>query len=147
MNARLVGLDIGDKRIGVAVSDPLRITAQGLGMVERRSMAKDVAAILEMLNDYGDIESFVVGLPLLLDGTDSEQTDRTRHFAKRLRKDTGIPVLFQDERFSTAESERLLIDGGVRRSARKGVIDKLAATLILQAHMDGAPSAPLAEPE
>jgi putative Holliday junction resolvase len=109
-------------------------------------MARDVAAIVEMLAPYGEVEAFVVGLPLGLEGGETDQGDRVRHFARRLRADTGIPVRLHDERFSSVESERLLIEGGVRRSARKGVIDKLAAVLILQAHLDGSPSMPLEDP-
>lgn len=136
MATRKAGLDIGDKRIGVAVSDPLAISAQPLGVVERRSHKADVAGIMELLADY-TIEAFVAGLPLHMDGSEGEQADRVRHFCSHLKADTGLPVLFQDERLTSVQSERALLESGMRRSKRKTKIDAAAAALILQAHLDG----------
>ncbi len=136
MNGRLAGLDVGDKRIGVAVADALGITAQPLGLVERHSHKADIAGVLSLLADY-EVGCFVAGLPLQLDGAEGEQADRTRHFCGHLERETGLPVVFQDERFSTAESERLLIDSGMRRGKRKLKRDQLAAAIILQGYLDG----------
>ncbi len=136
MNARLAGLDVGDKRIGVAVSDGLGLTAQALGVVARKSRKRDVEALMELLSPY-EIEAFVAGLPLLWDGSEGEQADKVRHFCKHLSHDSGLSVHFQDERMSSLESERLLISAGMRREKRKGKRDQIAAALILQAFLDG----------
>lgn len=136
---RLAALDVGDKRIGVALSDPLRIAAQPLGMVQRRSQKADCAAILALL-DGRPVDKVVVGLPLSFDGSDSEQADRTRHFAKVFAAETGLEVVFQDERMSTQAGERLLIESGVRREKRRQLRDQVAATIILQAYLDCLPN-------
>jgi putative Holliday junction resolvase len=128
-------LDIGDKRIGVAVSDPLGITAQPVGVVARSSQAADVQAILGLLDEY-EIGEFVAGLPLNMDGSEGFQADRVRHFCGKIVEATGTSVRFQDERLTTAESEKLMISSGVRRDKRRTHIDKTAAVLILQAHLD-----------
>lgn len=139
MRSRLAALDVGDKRIGVAVSDGLRLTAQPIGTVERRSLAADCAAIQKMLEEY-DIEKVVAGLPLNPRGEEGEQADRVRHFCKRFVVETGREVVFQDERLTTAEGDRMLIQSGMRRNRRREVRDRVAAALILQAWMDSQPS-------
>ncbi|MFN2376118.1 MAG: Holliday junction resolvase RuvX [Candidatus Binatia bacterium] len=139
MRSRLAALDVGDKRIGVAVSDGLRLTAQPIGTVERRSLAADCAAIQKMLEAY-DIEKIVAGLPLNPRGEEGEQADRVRHFCKRFIVETGREVVFQDERLTTAEGDRMLIQSGMRRNRRREVRDRVAAALILQAWMDSQPS-------
>lgn len=138
MASRLAALDVGDKRIGVAVSDALRLTAQPLATVERRSLAGDSEAIRALLAPY-EIEKVIAGLPLNSRGEEGEQADRVRHFCKRFEKETGFAVEFQDERFTTAQGERMLIESGVRRSRRKEVRDRVAAALILQAWLDFQP--------
>ncbi len=140
MTARLAGLDVGDKRIGVAVSVGLGLTAQGLGVIERHGRKRDTEALLSMLSEY-EIEAFVAGLPLLWDGSEGEQADRIRHFCSHLSNDTGLEVRFQDERMSSLESERLLIEAGTRRGKRRETRDRIAAALILQAFMDRGPGA------
>ena len=135
MKHRLAALDVGDKRIGVAVSDGLRLTAQPLGTVQRRSLAADCAAIQHMLVPY-DIEKVIAGLPLNPNGREGEQADHVRHFCARFVAETGREVVFQDERFTTAESDRMLIESGMRRNRRKEVRDRVAAALILQAWLD-----------
>jgi putative Holliday junction resolvase len=142
MIKRLVGLDVGDKRIGVAVSDGLRMTAQPLGVVARKSLDKDSARIMKLVEEY-DIECAVAGLPLLMSGEEGEQADRVRHFCEAFTKRTGVDVVYQDERLTTAQSKRMLIESGVRRGRRREVIDKMAATLILQAYMDTQSGSPL----
>ena len=135
MNKRLVALDIGDKRIGVAASDALGITAQPIGVVTRASIVKDVDAILSLV-PAAEIARFVVGLPLEMSGREGTQAARVRKFCDVLAARTGIEIVFQDERMTTVQSERMLIESGVRREKRRAVIDKLAATLILQAYLD-----------
>jgi putative Holliday junction resolvase len=134
-DARLAGLDIGDKRIGVAVSDAMGWTAQGLGVVTRQSHAKDVAAIQALLAEYR-ISAYVAGLPVEMSGQEGDQADRVRHFCGHLERLTGLPVRYQDERLTSVQSEKVLIEAGVRRSRRRQVIDQMAAVLILQAWLD-----------
>lgn len=140
MRSRLAALDVGDKRIGVAVSDALRLTAQPLGTVERRSLALDCAAIDEMLKTY-DIEKVIAGLPLNPRGEEGEQADRVRHFCKRFETETGRQIEFQDERLTTAQGDRMLIESGMRRKRRREVRDRVAAALILQSWLDSQPGA------
>jgi putative Holliday junction resolvase len=137
---RAAGLDIGDKRIGVAVSDALGMTAQPLGVVQRTSIDADVRGIMALLRDY-DITTFVAGLPLQMDAREGEQAGRVRRFCERLEAATGIAVAFYDERLTTAESRRLLTESGMTRKRRKQVVDKLAAVLILQGWLDGGGNA------
>ncbi len=138
MKRRLASLDVGDKRIGVAISDGLRLTAQPLGTVERRSLAADCAAIERMLEPY-DVEKVIAGLPLNPRGEEGEQADRVRHFCKRFVVETGREVEFQDERMTTVQGDRMLIQAGVRRQRRKEVRDRVAAALILQSWLDAQP--------
>ncbi len=141
MNRRLAALDVGDKRIGVAVSDASRLIAHPLGTVERRSLAKDCAAIEKMLETY-DVEKVIAGLPLNSRGEEGEQADRVRHFCARYVAETGRPLEFQDESFSTIDSQRLMIDSGVKRRQRRERRDEVAAAVILQAWLDSAPAKP-----
>ena len=138
-----MGLDVGNKRIGVAISDGLGLTAQGLGVITRRSRRADTAELLALIEPY-DVWRVVAGLPLTLEGDEGEQADRVRHFCRRLTEDTGLPVTLRDERFTTVESERLLVEAGVRRRRRRDVRDKMAAVIILQGYLDSAPE-PLPE--
>ncbi len=135
MNPRTAGLDIGDKRIGVAVGDGIGMTAHPLGVVERKSRKADVKAIMDLLSAY-EIDKFVSGLPLNMDGSEGEQADRVRHFCGHLAADTGIEIVFQDERMTSMQSERVLIEAGLTRKKRRGKIDATASALILQAYLD-----------
>ena len=135
---RVAGLDIGEKRIGVAVSDPLGITAQPVGVVERKSVRRDVEAIGALLAQYR-VARVVAGLPLQMNGLEGTQAARVRAFGDAFAAGTGLEVSYQDERLTTVQSERLLVESGMRRDKRRTVIDKLAAVLILQAWMDAHP--------
>jgi putative Holliday junction resolvase len=130
-----MGVDYGEKRVGLALSDPLGITAQPLECIERENDAQ-VAGELERLIQTHDIERVVVGLPVNLSGKDSPQTKRARRFISRLRKNLGVKIEAWDERLSSAEAERALIDMDVRRSRRKERRDIVAAQLILQGYLD-----------
>lgn len=138
---RKIALDVGDKTIGVAVSDELMISAQGITTIERVGIRKDAGKVISYVQEY-DCDTVVVGLPLKLDGTDSPQTEKVREFAKMLGNkmmSTGmsdIKVVFQDERLTTVQAEKVLIDADVSRKGRKKVIDKQAAVLILQAYLE-----------
>ena len=138
---RKLALDVGDKTIGVAVSDALGITAQGITTVERVGIKKDTGKILELLKEY-DCDTVILGLPLKLDGTESPQTEKVREFREKLEnklRSSGmgnILVDYYDERLTTVMAEKVLIDADLSRSRRKKVIDKQAAVLILQSYLD-----------
>ena len=141
---RRLGLDVGDRTVGISLSDPLGITAQGITTLERVGIRKDTSKILQMIeeNDVGEV---VVGLPLSMNGSESEQTKKVREFAAMLTNklvSTGhkdVKVVWQDERLTTVQAEKILIEGDVRRKDRKKVIDKQAAVLILQTYLDSHP--------
>jgi putative Holliday junction resolvase len=132
---RLLALDVGDRRIGVAVSDELGMTAQGVSTIHRRSWAADLAEIAR-LADHWDAVGIVVGLPLTLAGTVGPRTRIVQDFISRLERVVRVPITTWDERFSTATVERVLIDADVSRAKRKLVIDKAAAVVILQDFLD-----------
>lgn len=132
---RTLALDYGSRRIGVAVSDPLGITAGQLPAIRREGDRKDIDAIRSVSTEYG-VEEILIGLPLLPDGNEGPQASKARRFGEKVREMTGLPVAFLDERFSTAEAERHLVLSGVRREKRKEVRDSLAAALILQTALD-----------
>lgn len=133
---RILSLDIGEKRIGIAMSDPLGITANGLMTLERVGVRKDCDKIIALIDEH-KCEKVVIGLPLMLDGSFSPQTEKVREFARILKnklKSSGrskIGLVYYDERFTTSIAERVLIDADLSRKKRKEVIDKQAATIIL----------------
>ena len=138
---RKIALDVGDKRIGVAVCDELHITAQGITTIERIGIRKDADKIMELIKQY-NCDTVIIGLPKKLDGTDSLQTEKVYEFKAMLEnkmKSSGmghIEIVFQDERFTTTMAEKVLIEADVRRDKRKEVIDKQAAVLIMQGYLD-----------
>lgn len=138
---RKIGLDVGEKTIGVAVSDPLDITAQGVTTIQRVGIKKDTTSVLEYIKEY-DCDTVVIGLPLSLDGTDSVQTEKVREFRRRLENKlrssamADIKVEWMDERFTTKIAESVLIQTGMARQERKKYVDKQAAIVILQSYMD-----------
>ena len=138
---RKIGLDVGDKTVGIAVSDPLGFTAQGIMTLERVGIRKDTTKILEMVKEY-QCDTIVIGLPKKLDGTDSIQTEMVYEFKNMLEnkmRSTGIKdvsIVWQDERLTTVMAERVLIEADVSRAKRKKVIDKQAAVIILQSYLD-----------
>ena len=137
---RAMALDVGDVRIGVALSDPLYITAQGLKTINRVSMRVDTNEIMDIIKEY-EVETIVIGLPVALSGADTIQTQKVREFRTKLENKTrswGFKVNFEffDERFTTVMAEDVLIDASVSRKDRKRVVDKMAATIILQSWLD-----------
>ena len=138
---RTIALDVGDKTIGVAISDELNITAGGLTTIERIGIKKDTTLVVELIIEH-DCGTVIIGLPLNLDGSDSIQTSKVREFYDKLSnklKSQGmgdINLLFYDERFTTKMAESVLIEGDVKRSKRKDVIDKQAAVIILQGYLE-----------
>ena len=138
---RKICLDVGDKTVGIAVSDPLGFTAQGIMTLERGGIRKDTTKILEMVKEY-QCDTIVIGLPKKLDGTDSIQTEKVYEFKNMLEnkmRSTGIKdvsIVWQDERLTTVMAEKVLIEADVSRAKRKKVIDKQAAVIILQSYLD-----------
>ena len=138
---RKIGLDVGDRTIGVAVSDPLGITAQGITTIERVGIRKDSGKVLDLVKEY-ECDTIVMGLPLSMSGWDSEQTKKVREFRSMLENKMrstgmkGITIEWQDERLTTVQAERVMIDADVSRRRRKQVIDKQAAVIILQTYLD-----------
>ena len=139
---RVMGLDYGDKTIGVALSDALLITAQPLVTIERERWNKlrKTYQQLEAIIAENEVEKIVVGKPLNMNGTEGERVERTRAFIEELSKRTGLEIVEVDERLTTVEADRILADTGVAASGRKEYIDKMAAAIILQSYLDGLKS-------
>ena len=145
-SGRILGLDVGSRRIGIAVSDPLGVTAQGITTLERRNRRYDLNELRRLLEKH-DVREIVVGNPLRMSGQSGTQAEKMTAFAAQLKQTFSIPVHLWDERLSTAEAHRLLDETGIRDSRRKQVIDKMAAVLILQSFLDArANSRPGADP-
>ena len=134
MNERIIALDIGDVRIGVAVSDPTRTIATPLEVITRVGWGPDTRRIVAICEQY-DTRLVLSGLPLNMDGTEGFQAQKVRGLCAQLEK-AGLTVFFQDERLSTVAAEDALIEGDVSRQGRKKVVDKVAAALILQQWLD-----------
>ena len=133
---RIMGLDLGDKKIGVALSDPLGWTAQGLEVIPSKgSTEDDIKKIQEVARQYG-VERVVVGLPRNMDGSPGPRAKKAREFAGRLAKILDLPVDMWDERLTTVAAERILIEADLSRARRRQVVDKMAAVLILQSYLD-----------
>ncbi|MEW5933008.1 MAG: Holliday junction resolvase RuvX [Bacillota bacterium] len=132
---RTMALDVGSKTIGVAVSDPLGWTGQGVAVIRRKNRESDLAEVLRLVREW-DVTELVVGLPLSLDGSRGPQAQQAETFARRLAEASGLPVRLQDERLTTRQAERVLVDADVSRRRRRQVIDKAAAVLILQSYLD-----------
>ena len=131
---RVICLDVGERRIGVAVSDALDLTAQGVETIWAKGFDRDAARVIELCRQY-ETDRVLCGLPRNMDGTEGFQAERVRTFARRLQQE-GLNVRFEDERLTTKLATSLLIEGDVRRRQRKDVVDKLAATYILQSFLD-----------
>ena len=135
---RILGLDFGSRTVGVAVSDGLLLTAQGVETIERKDenkLRKTCARIEELVKEY-EVSTIVLGLPKNMNNTEGERVEKTKEFGAMLERRTGIPVVYWDERLTTVAAEQVLIESGVRRENRKAVIDKVAACLILQGYLD-----------
>ena len=135
---RILGLDFGSKTVGVAVSDGLLLTAQGVETIERKDenkLRKTCARIEELIAEY-EITEIVLGLPKNMNNTEGERVEKTKAFEEMLERRTGLPVHYWDERLTTVAAEQILMESGVRRENRKAVIDKVAAGLILQGYLD-----------
>ncbi|MBQ8109976.1 MAG: Holliday junction resolvase RuvX [Clostridia bacterium] len=131
---RVICLDIGEKRIGVAVTDPLNLTAQAVETIWTKGFERDAQRVLELCGQY-ETDRVLCGLPLNMDGSEGFQAQRCRAFADYLTQ-KGLEIRFQDERLSTKQARSVLLEADVRRSRRRDYIDQLAATYILQGFMD-----------
>ncbi len=132
---RTLGLDVGTKTIGVAASDALGLTAQTVTTLRRTSLKADLAALKELVREY-EVERFVVGLPLNMDGTEGPRAEATRRFVEALSQALGLPVEWWDERLSTVAAQRTLLEADLSRAKRREVIDQMAAQFILQGWLD-----------
>ena len=131
----LIAFDIVDKRIGIAVSDPFMQMALPYETYHRKNFKTDIQYLVNLAKQRG-ATTIVCGLPLNFDGSRSEQTEKTESFINELKLNTDIPIVTEDERFTTMEARRLLIEADMRRADRKSVIDKVAASYILEAYMN-----------
>ncbi len=145
MKKRVLALDVGEKRIGVAVSDPLGLTAQGVETIFTKGQARDIARIAELARQY-ETDRLLVGLPKNMNGTIGPQAERVLAFSEAL-EGAGFQIRHEDERMTTMMADRVLSEGEVRGKKRREVVDKLAATYILQSFLDrgGWPSDKLDE--
>ncbi|HHW55547.1 MAG: Holliday junction resolvase RuvX [bacterium] len=132
---RLLGLDVGDKTIGVAVSDPLGLTAQGVEVIRRQGRERDLVRLQELVQSYG-VDTIVMGLPKNMDGSLGKQAEKVMAFADLVQKNLDLPVVLWDERLTTMAAERALLEADLSRGRRREVIDKMAAVLILQGYLD-----------
>lgn len=135
---RIMGLDYGSKTVGVAVSDALLVTAQGIETIQRKSPGKlrQTLARIEALVEEYQIEKIVLGFPKNMNNTQGERCEKTLEFQEMLEKRCGLPVVLWDERLTTVAADRSLMEGGVRREDRKCYVDKIAAVFILQGYLD-----------
>ena len=132
---RIMAIDYGDVRIGIALSDLTRTIANGYENYTRRNEHDDIQHLLDIAQN-NNVQLVVFGLPFDMDGTDSNQTIKTREFAQLLENETKLNVVFQDERLTSKIAERVLIDSDMSRNKRKNVLDKLSATIILQDYLN-----------
>jgi putative holliday junction resolvase len=132
---RVLGLDVGSKRIGIAVSDPLGITAQGLETLQRQNKRRDFEKLVQVVRDY-EVAEIVVGFPLRMSGVEGIQAEKMHRFADELRERVGLPVHLWDERLTSAEANRLLRETDMSILRRRQVVDQMAAVLILQSWME-----------
>lgn len=132
---RIMGLDVGTKTIGVALSDPTAAFAQPAGVVRRTSMREDLAHLTSLMRE-NDVGQVVVGLPRNMDGSLGESAARAKRLAEAIEERAGMQVTLWDERLSTVSAERALIEGDVSRRRRKGLVDSVAAAVILQGYLD-----------
>lgn len=140
MMKRYMGLDVGDRTVGIALSDLLLLTAQGLETIRRESIKKDADRIIDIIEEE-NVEKIIVGLPKNMNNTLGPQGKKVIEFIKKLEnklkhKKLDIEIVYEDERLTTVAAERLLLEGDVSRSDRKKVIDKVAASYILQSYLD-----------
>ena len=132
---RIMALDVGSRTIGIACSDALLMTAQGIETIRRTSLENDFKRLSELISEY-EVHELVVFMPKNMNGTKGQRAEKTEEFVEKMKAVIDLPVTFWDERLSTVMAERQLIAADVSRKKRKGVIDKMAAVVILQGYLD-----------
>ena len=135
---RILGLDFGSKTVGVAVSDPLLVTAQSVEIIRRKQenkLRQTLARIEALIEEY-QVDRIVLGLPRNMNATEGERAEKTREFAQMIFRRTGIEPIFWDERLTTVAADKLMMEAGVRREDRKDHVDAIAASFILQGYLD-----------
>jgi len=130
-----MGLDFGEKRIGVAISDPSGLIAQGIDVIQRKDPERDILRLREIIDSYG-VERIVIGMPKNMNGTLGRKAEEVQEFMELLKDEFDIPLMTWDERLSTRQAERVLIEADMSRAKRKKVIDRMAAVVILQSYLD-----------
>lgn len=131
---RIMALDLGDTRIGIALSDTLKIIANGYETYTRKKNDDDFKYIADLIKEK-EVDTVVLGLPVNMDGTLGDRADKTKQFAEKLKEYFDVKIVYQDERLTTVSAERALLEADMRRDKRKQVIDMVAATIILQSYM------------
>lgn len=134
-NGRILALDVGRKRIGLAVSDELAITAQGIDTLQRTRIREDLDALKAIASRW-NVTLLLIGRPLHMSGSESRQSEYTQEFAERLKEHLALPVVYWDERLTSVEAERLLRDAGASLEDKKKSVDRLAATLLLESYLE-----------
>jgi putative Holliday junction resolvase len=132
---RILALDLGEKRIGVALSDALGLTAQGLTVLSRQNLERDLEQVIALVEKHA-VQEIVIGLPRHMDGRLGDRAEEALFWAKELQERLSLPVRTSDERLTTVQAERVLLEADVSRRKRRQVIDKMAAALILQGFLD-----------
>ncbi|MBQ8424987.1 MAG: Holliday junction resolvase RuvX [Clostridia bacterium] len=132
---KIVALDIGTVRIGVAASDIMEIIASAYTVYRRKDFKSDIKAIADIINNL-QAGQVVIGLPLKMDGSEGQSVEMARNFGEELSNLVSVPIVYQDERLSTVTAQKILIESGMRREKRKDKVDSLAATIILQTYLD-----------
>ncbi len=132
---RIMALDVGSRTIGIACSDALLMTAQGIETIRRTSLENDFNRLRELISEY-EVHELVVGMPKNMNGTKGDRAEKTEEFVEKMKTVIDLPITFWDERLSTVMAERQLIAADVSRKKRKGIIDKMAAVVILQGYLD-----------
>jgi putative Holliday junction resolvase len=135
---RIMGLDFGSKTVGVAISDPLLITAQGIEIIRRKEenkLRQTLARIEELIVEY-EVEEIVLGMPKNMNATEGVRVELTNEFKEKLERRTGLPVATWDERLTTVAADKAMMEAGIRREKRKDYVDMIAATFILQGYLD-----------
>jgi putative pre-16S rRNA nuclease len=135
LHGRILAIDFGTRRIGLAVSDPLGLTAQGIETLERTRMEDDLRHIQNLVDEYS-AERVLIGNPISHKGTETAMSERVAAFAKKLRRRVACPVELADERLTSAQANRVLRDSGISLQKRRGAVDRMAAVLLLQAYLD-----------
>jgi putative Holliday junction resolvase len=138
MTGRILAMDLGKRRIGLAVSDPLGITAQGLPTLQRTRLRDDLDALAALISEY-EVALILMGNPVHMSGDESRQSAYTREFAERLSERTGIRIQFWDERWTSMEAERVLKQSGISIEKRARAVDRLSAQILLESYLSSLP--------